>query len=231
MQELIGRQFGPYQIQSHLARGGMANVYLAQNVETETEPLVAIKLVHTSTGDNCERFRRESKELCALHHDHILPVLAYGEQDAWCYLVTPYMESGTLTHCLNRGPLSLEDATEIFSQIADALQYAHEQGILHRDIKSSNILMKDRHYAYLGDFGLVKRIGLDTSLTISSFIIGTPEYMAPELAQKEASPHSDIYALGILLYQMLTGQVPFKGDAPIQVYLKHIQEQDRKSVV
>jgi serine/threonine protein kinase len=231
MQEPMEMIFGPYQIQRHLAKGGMANVYLAHNVETETKPLVAIKLVHTSTGDNCKRFRREIKELCALHHDHILPALAYGEQNSWCYLVTPYIEGGTLTQRLNYGPLSLEEATEIFSQIADALQYAHEQGIVHRDIKSSNVLLRDKYHVYLADFGLVKHVGFNTSLTISSYIIGTPEYMAPELAEEDASPRSDIYALGILLYQMLTGYVPFKGNSPLQVYLKHIQEQPTKPSV
>jgi serine/threonine protein kinase len=228
MQELIGKQFGPYQIQHHLAKGGMANVFLAHHVESETEQLVAIKLVHTSTGENCERFRRETQALSTLHHAHILPALAYGEQDSWCYLITPYIENGTLTHQLRQGPLSLEEATEIFVQMVSALHYAHKQGIVHRDIKSSNVLMRDMHHAYLADFGLVKHIGRDSSLTISSLIIGTPEYMAPELAQEEASTRSDIYALGILLYQMLTGRVPFKGDAPIQVYLKHIQEQPVK---
>src|SRR5262249_32526959 len=107
MQELIGIKIGPYQIQSHLARGGMANVYLAHNVENEAEPLVAIKLVHTSIKDYSERFRRESKELYTLHHDHILPAFAYGEYNSWCYLVTPYIGGGTLTNRLAHGPLSL----------------------------------------------------------------------------------------------------------------------------
>src|SRR5436853_4941137 len=102
MQELIGMRIGPYQIQKHLARGGMANVYLARNVETESEPLVAIKLVHTSVGEYCERFRREATQHYSLHHDHILPALAYGEIDSWWYLITPYITGGTLTQCLKR---------------------------------------------------------------------------------------------------------------------------------
>src|SRR2546430_9573770 len=178
MQELIGAKIGPYQIQKHLARGGMANIYLARNVENETEPLVAIKLVHSSIGEFCERFRREAEEHYILRHDHILPVLAYGESNSWCYLVTPYMEGGTLTHLLDRGPLCVQDATEVFSQLASALHYAHEQGIVHRDIKPSNVLMRDEHYAYLADFGLVKHVGLDTSLTGPDYIMGTPQYMA-----------------------------------------------------
>jgi serine/threonine protein kinase len=224
MQELIGIKIGPYQIQSHLASGGMANVYLARNVENEAEPLVAIKLVHSSIKDYSERFRRESKELYALHHDHILPALAYGEYNSWCYLVTPYIEGGTLTSRLAQGSLSLQEATKIFSQLASALHYIHEQGIIHRDIKSSNILMRDENYAYLADFGLAKHPDFDDSLTLSGYLIGTPEYMAPELAETGASPSSDIYALGILLYQMLTGHVPFRGISPLNVYLKHMRE-------
>jgi serine/threonine protein kinase len=224
MQELIAMKFGPYQIQSHLTKGGMANIYLAHNVETENEPLVAIKLVHTSTGDNCERFRRETKAHSTLHHNHILPVLAHGEHNSWCYLITPYIEGGTLTRRLDHGPLSLQEATETFSQIAGALHHIHEQGMVHRDIKSSNVLMRGKHHAYLADFGLVKHVGLDSSLTVSGYLMGTPEYMAPELSEEEASPCSDIYALGILLYQMLIGHVPFKAISPIQICLKHIQE-------
>ncbi len=223
MQELIEMKFGPFQIQSHLARGGMANVYLARHVETEQ--LVAVKLVHTSAGNYYERFRREILEVSRLHHDHILPSLAYGEYDSWCYLVTPYIGNGTLSNLLARGPLSPQDAGILCAQLASALHYAHEQGIVHRDIKSSNVLMRNDHYAYLADFGLVKRLGLDTNLTLSGYLIGTPEYMAPELADEDASPRSDIYALGILLYQMLTGRVPFKGNSPVSIYLKQIREQ------
>jgi serine/threonine protein kinase len=225
MQELIGMKIGPYQIQRHLAHGGMANVYLARSGETGVEPLVAIKLVHTRLGDACERFRRETKVHGTLQHDHILPVLTYGESDSWCYLITPYIAGGTLASRLSRGPLSVQDATEVFAQLAGALHYAHEQGMIHRDIKSSNILMRDEHYAYLADFGLVKPVGLDASLIDSGSLMGTPQYMAPELVKGEASPRSDIYALGILLYQMLTGQVPFKGTSALAVYLKHFQEQ------
>jgi serine/threonine protein kinase len=225
MQELLGMKIGPYQIQRHLARGGMANIYLARSGETGVESLVAIKLVHTRSGEYYERFRRETQEHSPLQHDHILPVLAYGEFNSWCYLITPYIAGGTLTSRLNDGPLSVQDVTEIFSQLAGALQYAHEQGIIHRDIKPSNILMRDEHYAYLADFGLVEHVGLDASLRASGSLMGTPQYMAPELAEGEASPRSDIYALGILLYKMLTGQVPFNGTSSLAVYLKHFQEQ------
>ena len=223
MQELIEMKIGPYQIQRHLARGGMANVYLARN--SETEQLVAIKLVHASAEDHCERFRREMLELGRLHHHHILPALAYGEYDSWCYLVTPYITGGTLTSLLAKGPLSLQAAGKLFAQLASALHYAHEQGIVHRDIKTSNVLMRDEQYACLADFGLVKRVGFDISLTQAGYLIGTPEYMAPELEGEEASPRSDIYALGVVLYQMLTGRVPFKGSSPVNIYLKQIREQ------
>ncbi len=222
MQELAGSQIGRYQIQRRLARGGMSEIYLARDSETDHQ--LAIKMVHTSASEYCERFQREVKAMAGLTHDHILPALDYGEYESWCYLVMPYIEHGTLSERIAQGPISLEETGRILEQLCCALQYAHEQGIVHRDIKPSNVLLRDGYHVYLADFGLVKRVGEDTGLTITGFLIGTPEYMAPELAEEEASPRCDIYALGVLLYYMLTGRVPFKASTPMGVYLKHIRE-------
>jgi len=222
MQQLEQITLGHYHIQNRLAKGGMAEVYLARDIETDQ--IVAVKLVHTSSGEYCERFRREVRVLATLSHKHILPVLDFGEHESWCYLISPYIEYGTLNERLAQGPLSLTDANQIFSQLAEALQYAHDQGIVHRDIKPSNVLMRDGTHVYLADFGLVKEEGVDNNLTLSGYLIGTPEYMAPELAEEDASLRSDIYALGILLYQMLTGRVPFKAGTPIGIYLCHIRD-------
>lgn len=222
MQELENAVIDHYQIQRRLARGGMAEVYLAQ--DTETEHPVAIKLVHTCAGDYCERFRREVRAVAMLTHEHILPALDYGEFQSWYYLVTPYIAYGTLARRMTEGHISLEEAGRVLEQLGSALQFAHEQGIIHRDIKPSNVLLEDGERVYLADFGLVKRVGEDTGLTVTGFLIGTPEYMAPELAEEEATPASDMYALGVLLYQMLTGRVPFSGSTPMGTYLKHIRE-------
>ncbi|HZO72067.1 MAG TPA: serine/threonine-protein kinase [Ktedonobacteraceae bacterium] len=220
---LEGATFSHYRIQHLLTRGGMAEVYLAQ--DTDTDQQVAIKMVHRSSGDYYERCRREVAAVALLKHNHILPALDCGEYESWYYLVTPYIEGGTLQNCLAQGPMTLEEAGKILEQLVAALQFSHDHGILHRDIKASNVFLRAKDYIYLADFGLVKNIENDYSITQSGYLIGTPEYMAPELVDLPATISSDIYALGILLYQMLTGRVPFTGGTPVAVCLKHIREQ------
>ncbi|GCE05048.1 serine/threonine-protein kinase [Dictyobacter aurantiacus] len=222
MQQLEQVTLGHYQILKRLARGGMSEIYLAR--DTANDQVVAVKLVNTGAGDYYERFRAEVKAQAAFNHEHILPVLDYGEFDSWCYMITPYIEDGTLSERLQQGCLSLAEAEQVLAQLSQALHYAHEKGIVHRDIKPSNVLMRDGTHVYLSDFGLVKRVGEDNGLTLTGYLIGTPEYMAPELAECEASPCSDVYALGILMYEMLSGRVPFKANTPIAVYMRHIRD-------
>ena len=223
MQQLEQEKLNHYVIQRRLAHGGMSDIYLAQDAQEHT---VALKVVHSSQDDHVVRFQREIQTLYSLHHEHILPILDSGADGSWHYCVMPYMSSGTLRNRINEGPLSLKEAGIILTQIADALQHAHEQGLLHRDIKPTNILFGDDSHVYLADFGLAKEITTNESdLTQTGCLIGTPEYMAPELAEQPAAISSDIYALGIVLYQMLTGQVPFRGTSPMSIYWKHIQEQ------
>src|SRR5689334_21180240 len=157
MQQFEQNMLGHYQLQRRLAQGGMAEIYLA--LDLETNQMVAVKLVHTSASDYCERFRREVKVLATLSHKHILPVLDHGEYESWCYLITPYIEYGTLSDRIKQGALSLSEADQVLDQLTQALQYAHDQGIIHRDIKPSNVLMRDGTYVYLADFGLVKQVG------------------------------------------------------------------------
>ena len=211
-----------YQLQQRLARGGMSEVYLA--IDTRTNHKVAVKLVQRDHTEFSERFRREMYAVSELEHDHILPAFDYGEYGPWCYMVMPYIEQGTLRERLAQGPLSPKEAGAILEQIASALQFAHGRGIIHRDIKPSNILLRDGLHAYLSDFGLAKHLETDSSITMTGVLIGTPEYMAPELIDQPASISSDLYALGIVLYQMLTGRVPFKSTTPIGIYWKHLQE-------
>jgi serine/threonine protein kinase len=222
VQKLEDTVIDHYYIMQLVARGGMAKIYKAE--DTWTGKFVAIKVVHNNDENYYQRFRREVRAIADLHHEHILPALDWGEYGPWCYMVMPYIQHGTLTNRLLEGPFTPEEAGEILTQLADALHYAHERGIVHRDIKPSNVLMRDRNYAYLADFGLVKDSGTDHSLTQSGYLIGTPEYIAPEMLEGPATPTSDTYALGVLLYQMLTGRVPFTGTTPVEIIWKHVQE-------
>jgi serine/threonine protein kinase len=222
MHELNDTTIQHYCVRRLLARGGMAEIYLADDLETDRQ--VAIKLVHKSNRDYYERFRHEIEVMATLQHKHILPVLDYGIWKSWYYLVTPYIAGGTLNDRLEQGALTLHEIEDILSQLCAALQFAHEHGIVHRDIKPSNVLLYGGHHVYLADFGLAKKVDSKSSLTATDILLGTPDYMAPELAEEPASTRSDIYSLGVLLYQMLTGEVPFKGNTPIAIFLKHLSE-------
>jgi serine/threonine protein kinase len=221
MQELSGTSIGRYRLRHRIAEGGMSEVYLAQDRKTAQE--VAIKLVRAN-DDYYTRFQREVRAIDGLHHEHILPALDYGEYESWLYLVTPYVAQGTLDAYLAAGPLSCEEASKILQQLADALQFAHEHGIIHRDIKPSNVLLAEGMHVYLADFGLVKSGKEQQSLTQTGFMVGTPAYIAPEMMDGSVTPACDIYALGVLLYQMLTGRLPFQADTPVAVVWKHVYE-------
>jgi len=223
MPGLEGTSLGRYQLLGRLGRGGMSEVYLAYDESMDRN--VALKVVSSGQSDYLERFHREAEAISSLHHPHILPAYDYGDQEPWHYLVMPNIEHGTLRHRLEKVALSLEDAGEMLNQIAGALQMAHDNGIIHRDIKPSNILLRDDHYAYLADFGLAKAMAGGSELTQTGALLGTPEYMAPDLADGPATASSDIYALGVLLYQMIAGRVPFTGETPVSIYMKHVREQ------
>ncbi len=223
MSGLEGITLDHYQIRRRLGQGGMADVYLAHDSTTHQD--VAIKVLTGSQTTYLERFRREAEAIDKLQHEHILPAFDYGDEEPWHYLVMPYMAYGTLRELLEEGPLPLPTAADLFEQIASALQFAHDHGIIHRDIKPSNILLRDDSYVYLADFGLAKAVEGTNELTQTGVLLGTPEYMAPDLADGPATTSSDIYALGILLYQMVAGRVPFSADTPVAVYWKQICEQ------
>ncbi len=223
MPGLEGITLDHYHIQRRLGQGGMADVYLAHDSATDQD--VAIKVLTGSQATYLERFRREAEAIDKLRHEHILPAFDYGDEEPWHYLVMPYMAYGTLRELLEEGPLPLPTAADLFDQVASALQFAHDHGIIHRDIKPSNILLRDDSYIYLADFGLAKAVEGTNELTQTGVLLGTPEYMAPDLANGPATTSSDIYALGILLYQMIAGRVPFSADTPVAVYWKQIREQ------
>jgi serine/threonine protein kinase len=175
------------------------------------------------------RFLRESRALSRLQHPHILPLWGYGEVDDVSYMIMPLMEGGTLSTrvVLEKERLPLSTVADILSQIASALDYAHAQGIIHRDVKPSNVLFDAHNQAYLGDFGIAHLVEATERVEITSTgqVLGTPYYMAPEQIEGGAiTPSIDVYALGVVLYLMVTGQVPFQGDTPLHVALQHLQE-------
>jgi serine/threonine protein kinase len=211
--ELEGKTLGHYLLQHRLARGGMSEVYLAY--DESTQRTVAIKVANRYQDDHIGRIQHEAKVLGMLSHPHILPASDYGEQGQWCYFVMPYADQGSLRERLVKGSLTQEEAGSILEQVASALQYAHDHGILHRDIKPANILFAHKQHVYLTDFGLAGEKDEGNDLMPAGCIAGTPEYMAPEMAEEPTSVSSDIYSLGIVLYQMLTGRVHLKDSKSV----------------
>ncbi|MDQ2905547.1 MAG: protein kinase [Ktedonobacteraceae bacterium] len=222
MKGIEGLTLGRYELRRRVAQGGMAEVYLAYDRRVRRQ--VAIKVLYGRDESFVRRFEREALAVGALSHDHILPLYDFGEQSPWYYLVMPYVEGGTLRDYLyKRKRLTLEEAASFLDQIASALQHAHDHGVVHRDVKPSNILLRPDGYAYLADFGLAKAIMGAEALTSDGTIVGTPEYMAPEQSNGLNDYRSDIYSLGVILYQMLTGRVPFTAESPVAIFLRHIQ--------
>jgi serine/threonine protein kinase len=222
---LTGTRLGPYQILEQIGRGGMAAVYRAH--DTTRDRFVALKLVapHLTADPNFEqRFRREAKLLMRLKHPHIIPVEDAGEADDYAYLVMPFLRVGTLTDWLRQGPTSVRHGARLMAQMSSALMYAHDRGIVHRDVKPSNILLDDQGNALLSDFGLARFEEPGASLT-GSMMVGTPAFMSPEQVRGDrAGPLSDQYSLGVILYLLTTGQLPFDGDVPIAVALQQLNE-------
>ena len=222
MKGLEGSKLGRYELRFRVAQGGMSEVYLGY--DRRVKRYVAVKVLYGSDEPFVRRFEREARAVGTLSHDHILPLFDFGEQRPWYYLVMPFVEGGTLRDYLHkRERLTLEEAGSFLEQIASALQHAHDHGVVHRDVKPSNILLRLDGHAYLVDFGLAKAKIEAEFQTHSGAMVGTPEYMAPEQSDGRNDSRSDIYSLGIILYQMLTGKVPFMADSPVGVTLKHIQ--------
>ena len=222
MKGIEGLTLGRYELRRRVAQGGMAEVYLGYDRRVRRR--VAIKVLYGRDESFVRRFEREALAVGTLSHDHILPLYDFGEQRPWYYLVMPFVEGGTLReYLLKRKRLTLEEAASFIDQVASALQYAHDHGVVHRDVKPSNILLRPDGYAYLVDFGLAKAMLGAESLTTDGAMVGTPEYMAPEQSNGLNDYRSDIYSLGVILYQMLTGRVPFMAETPVAISLKHIQ--------
>ncbi|HEX6477356.1 MAG TPA: protein kinase [Ktedonobacteraceae bacterium] len=233
---LKGRILGTCMLQELIGRGGMSAVYLAQQQHLSRQVAVKILLPKVSTGSKLHqqfllRFQHEADIIAKLDHINIIPIYEYAEQDGEAYLVMPYLTGGSLHNLLARyGSLSLQQTMNYIAQAASALDYAHLHGVIHRDLKPGNFLLHADGRLMLADFGIA-HIVRDSSrtnyptLTGPDLLLGTPDYMSPEMVRGERVDHrSDIYQLGIVLFQMLSGDIPFKDDNPYAVLLKRLQE-------
>ncbi len=221
---LTGKSLGRYHLLEKIGEGGMAVVYKALDITLERHVAIKVILPYRELSEKfLIRFKREAKALAKLSHPNILKVFDYGEHDNLPYLAMEYISGGTLKGTITGKPIPWQRSAQILIPIARALEAAHAQGVIHRDVKPSNILLANGHDPMLSDFGIAKIIEGDeetADLTGSGVGIGTPDYMAPEQGVGKADERSDIYALGTVFYQMVTGKLPFKADTPIAVILK-----------
>ena len=220
---LIGKTLGQFEILDEIGRGGMATVFRAR--QKTINRTVAVKVLPRALLHDpgfYERFIREVDVIAHLEHPHILPIYDFGEADGIPYIAMRYLAGGSLAQMIRRALPSLAWLPRPFWQIAQALDHAHQQGVIHRDLKPGNIMLDENGNAYLTDFGIAKV--LNSNLT-GSAIIGTPAYMSPEQANGlPLDARSDIYSLGIVLFELITGREPFEAETPIALVLKHLNE-------
>jgi serine/threonine-protein kinase len=218
--------FGNYELLKEIGRGGMGVVYLARH--RGLEKVVALKMIlrgELATAEDRTRFRTEARAAAALAHPSIVPVYDAGEHEGQAYFSMRFVEGQTLGAILARGPMQPRDAARYLAAISRAVQYAHEHGILHRDLKPSNILIDQNDEPHITDFGLAKRVSGEAATsgrTATGAIVGTPAYMAPEQVSNRRGtlgPLSDVYSLGVILYEMLTGRPPFQAPTPLDTLL------------
>jgi serine/threonine protein kinase len=219
-------KIGRYEIKSELGRGGMATVYRAYDPRFERE--VALKVLPREfmhDGSFRVRFEREAKTIASLEHPAIVPVYDVGEDDGQPYFVMRLMPGGSLSDSISKGPMPLKEAARIMNRLGPALDEAHAKGIIHRDLKPGNILFDRTNEPYVSDFGIAKIAQSQSSTVTGGAIIGTPAYMSPEQAQGDTlDGRSDIYALGVILYEMLAGAQPYQATTPMAVVVKHITD-------
>ena len=218
-----------YRVRETIGRGGMATVYLAIQESLERE--VVLKVLNADQSDSkdfMERFINEGRMIASLRHPHIITIFDIGSTDDVIYIAMEYVDGGDLKARLGER-LPGEDALEILTNIAGALGYAHDQGIIHRDVKPANILFRGDGTVLLSDFGIAKQVQVDSELTSTGTILGSPFYMSPEQAEGlEVDGRTDIYSLGVIFHEMLVGERPYLGDSAIKVIMQHIQSPEPK---
>jgi serine/threonine-protein kinase PpkA len=213
-----------FEVKRTIGRGGMATVFLAIQQSLDREVVLkTLNTTHDETGDFFERFMKEGRIIASLRHPHIVTIYDIGVHDEYVYISMEYVDGGDLRAKIENR-LAPVRGLEIVSKVGQALEYAHKKGIVHRDVKPANILFRSDGTPLLSDFGIAKDFTVDKELTSTGTILGSPFYMSPE--QAEGLPvdgRTDIYSLGIIFYEMLTGQKPYEGDSAIKVIMQHIQ--------
>jgi serine/threonine protein kinase len=207
--------FGDYKLLEEIGRGGQGVVYRAhQKSLNRTVALKVIGLGYWATEAHLKRFRREAEAAASLEHSGIVPIYEVGEREGSCYFSMKFVEGGQLDEVIKRAPMSIRQAAELIAKVARTVHYAHEHGILHRDIKPGNILLDAKGEPLLTDFGLARLVEAESTVTHTMDVLGTPSYMAPEQASghnEQLTSATDVYGLGAVLYQLLTGHPPFAG--------------------
>ena len=217
-----------YELEELVGTGGMSSVYRA--LDTLLERNVALKILHPHYGDDAEyveRFRREARSVAQLSHPNIVTVIDRGEADGRQYIVFEYVDGESLKQLVDRtGPLPARRAIELGLQVAEALAFAHNNGLVHRDVKPQNVLVTEDGEAKVTDFGIARSMDVEHGVTQTGTVLGTSNYLSPEQARGQAvTPATDVYSLGVVLYELLTGEVPFPGETFVAVAMKHINEE------
>ena len=228
----IGSEIAGYRIERLLGRGGMSVVYLAEHLRLERK--VALKLLTPELAEDerfRERFLRESELAASLDHPNVIPIHDADEADGVLFIAMRYVEGSDLARLLaERGRLDPAEALSILGRVADALDAAHTQGLIHRDVKPGNVLISSEGHVYLSDFGLTRRTEEDAPLTESGQFVGTIDYVAPEqIESKGVSAQTDVYALSGVLFECLTGERPFRGDSTLGMLFAHLQNDPPKA--
>lgn len=221
-----GSSLGPYRIVAPLGRGGMATVYRARDAALERD--VALKVLPAEFLHDpsfATRFRKEARVAASLEHPHVVPVYAFGIDQGQPWMAMRLLAGGTLADRLRQGPLPPAATVRILAEVAAALDDAHARGVVHRDVKPANVLLDGAGHAYLADFGIARMLEGSSAATATGLVLGTPSYMAPEQAMgSKVDRLADIYALGVVAFECLTGRVPYGGTTPVAILMKHVSE-------
>src|SRR5579863_522128 len=227
MPGLEGRTLDRYELRRVIGKGGMADVY--EGYDPHFDRLVAVKVFKREDEELLTRFIREARLMAKLRHEHLVPIYDTGQYDinglTCFFIVMPLLEGGTLRARIRRSPLSLAEVCRCLQSIGSALDYIHHLGIIHRDIKASNVLFDSDGKCYLTDFGIARNESDVSQLTTTGSVLGTVDYVAPELFEVDykADAGSDLYSLGILLFEMVTGKLPFSADNQLAVVAMHMK--------